>query len=388
MKESAQHRAPSGTRVATGPDIFALFELVGSLLEARERLGWTQGDLALAAGLTAPRVSLIENGRTRVTEKTARSICDALDLELDETFLRLLPAATAATLFDVERHALIAAATDPSWPHVTARAIERADSKLRVYFVEGELRAQLEALPICKAESCPERALRPSGYCSAHKWKAAHERSRRAIAKPIELRSWVTEDEATRDVHRAWETVHQAIVAGELRAARVSGCVVIVKADLAHWDETLPAVAGTQRWHDEAAWIRNHYGPGRRGAWLANRLGIGETTVYRRLKPLRRLLHFRGLASLGGKRKGEDNGREAIARAHELVVQYPTLVRKAIIDMLIAEREGTRFLQDEAGHPRSAKDPTYRVARARVDRALERGYELADRPQALRFLMY
>lgn len=224
-----------------------MYELIGPMREMRLSRGWGQVQFGERAGLYHPDVSIIERGLRRVGEAKARRICLALDADLDEMFRPVLPAATAARIFGVDREALCQAALDPRCLHVIPHMVERTSRSAIVYFIEDDLREQLANLPACRAENCCALALARSGYCTAHKWMASRERMRQAVATPAERRRWLTEDEAVSDARRGWECVNQAIRDGDLRAFRVSGHVIIPRRDLNEWAQMLPIRYGTHR---------------------------------------------------------------------------------------------------------------------------------------------
>lgn len=219
------------------PEDAVLYEARPELAAKRRRRGLAQAELADRAGIPRPHVSRLENSRARVLLAKAERVAAALERDVDELFVRLVSLSRAAADRGLERSTLRAAVDAGA---IVADRVERSDRRTRVYFVEANLDAQLEQLPACKADSCEERALAPSGYCTVHKWRASHERIRRAIAKPVDERYWLIEAEVTRLTGRAWEVVHRAIACGDLRAVRVSGCVVLAKRDVDEWDAREP----------------------------------------------------------------------------------------------------------------------------------------------------
>lgn len=53
---------------------------------ARRRKGWTQGQLAKAAGSTQQWVSVIERGAVEPRHATKMALADALDVDADDLF--------------------------------------------------------------------------------------------------------------------------------------------------------------------------------------------------------------------------------------------------------------------------------------------------------------
>src|SRR5579884_1332473 len=282
MQRPAATKPASVATVATGPDAGALYELVGPLREILRERGWSQGALAEAAHITRPNVASILNGRTRITERKALAICGALEVKIDDMFLRVLPLASAARVLRVGRQTLLEAALDERSP-IVPHAVEKRDSKIRVYFVEENLREQIDALPECKA-ACRRRAFSRSGYCSEHKWKAAHDHARRAIAKSAEERPWLTEDEAARLTGRAWDVIHSACLAGDLRSLKVGSCRIIPKTELERWDADRPPGLRSVAWQEETNGIVSLYESGKDHRTIARRARRNPKTVLARLR--------------------------------------------------------------------------------------------------------
>jgi len=65
--ESTQPQAEMGDRVR----------------QARDRLGWTQQDLAVRAGISRPLVALAETGRCRLSPASLERVADALGVTMD-----------------------------------------------------------------------------------------------------------------------------------------------------------------------------------------------------------------------------------------------------------------------------------------------------------------
>lgn len=57
-----------------------------NLSQARIRNGYSLRDLAAKSKVHYSTISNLENGRTSVTPKTAKAICDTLNKEFDELF--------------------------------------------------------------------------------------------------------------------------------------------------------------------------------------------------------------------------------------------------------------------------------------------------------------
>jgi hypothetical protein len=216
-----------------------------------------------------------------VTREKAVRVALALGTDVECLFVRLVTLARAAADRGLERTTLRAAVDAGK---VKPDRLERRDDKTRVYFIEANLDAQLERLPSCKVEGCAEKALAPSGYCTVHKWHASHEKIRRAVAQPIEERLWLTQDEVSRQTGRARQVVHRAIDNKKLRAWKVCGVVIVAKADVPEWDESLPPGQHSEAWQDETDGMVRLYESGKSSTTIGKRSDLKPETVLRRLK--------------------------------------------------------------------------------------------------------
>jgi len=220
--------------------------------ERREQLGWSQGDLAKASSTYAQTISKIELGRTRITEDKARRLSDALGVALDEMFLCVIRANTAASRFGVGIHTLIAAVRDPDSP-ITAHAVETKDAYQQWYFVEDDLREQLSTTDIRR-----KMGRRPPS--------------------PVGERLWLLKDEVVAATGRGAATIDQAIRDGELRAWKIGGRVLIPKSDVAAWEKTFPD------WSVIAAEMFRLYETGLTCAEVGVRMGYTYGVVRNRLR--------------------------------------------------------------------------------------------------------
>lgn len=214
-------------------------------------LGWSQGDLAKASSTYAQTISKIELGRTRITEDKARRLSDALGVALDEMFLCVIRANTAAARLGVGIHTLIAAVRDPNSP-ITAHAVETKDAYQQWYFVEDDLRAQLSTTDIRR-----KMGRRPPN--------------------PVGDRLWLLKDEVAAATGRGAATIDQAIRDGELRAWKIDGRMVIPKSDVAAWEKTFP------NWEAITAEMFRLYETGLTCAKVGERTGYTREVVNNRL---------------------------------------------------------------------------------------------------------
>lgn len=86
---------------------------------------------------------------------------------------------------------------------------------------------------------------------------------------------------------------------------------------------------------------------------------------------------------VGGYAKVGEDGLKLYRRALELLLAAPRLEHKDLIDQLIQHFEGKHALYVQ-GRRRQARDRIYHNARRRVERRLERGFDLAARTADVR----
>jgi predicted transcriptional regulator len=89
----------------------------------------------------------------------------------------------------------------------------------------------------------------------------------------------------------------------------------------------------------------------------------------------------------GGHKKGERKARAVAAAALEVIEAKPGISRADALDVLITAFEGRESVKLEDGQRRRGRDPVYRQARARIVRALDRGFHVLGEPTALRRLL-
>ncbi len=64
------------------PDEFFKMEIVGKILAARDRKGWSQRELSRISGIPQKTISRIENGKDIPNLRTLLTLCNYLDLEI------------------------------------------------------------------------------------------------------------------------------------------------------------------------------------------------------------------------------------------------------------------------------------------------------------------
>lgn len=100
-----------------------------------------------------------------------------------------------------------------------------------------------------------------------------------------------------------------------------------------------------------------------------------------------RIWDFSKVAEIGRHHKGKAHGEEVALSALELVKASPGLPKRRYLDALILEFHGRDRVEESTGRRRMYVDPVYRKARAKVERALTRGYKELGQPVELRLLV-